>query len=147
MGARARHLAPRRSSSVTVVTPPRRSAGRVIGAALLGVVMATVGTGIHRVNPPWGITLALLIVFSAAVLARAWARRSGVIALGVAVVLGVLAMGRLGPGGDVIIAAQPVGYAWLLASVVAVAAVGLLPRRWFSDQPVGRRSERVIGGP
>lgn len=131
---------------MTVVTTPRRSPGRVFGSAVLGVVVAAVGTGIHRANPPWGIVLALLIVFSAAVLARAWARRSGVLALGTTVVLTILAMGRLGPGGDVIIAAQPVGYVWL-ASGVVVAAVGLLPRRWFSDELIGRRNEQAIEAP
>lgn len=131
---------------MTVVMPPRRFPGRVLGSAVLGVVVAAAGTGIHRVNPPWGIALALLIVFSAAVMARAWVSWSGVLALGAAVVLTVLAMGRLGPGGDVIIAAQPVGYAWL-ASGVVVAAVGLLPRRWFSDEPIGRRGEQVLGAP
>jgi hypothetical protein len=118
----------------------------VLGTAVMGVVVAAVGTGIHRANPPWGIALALLTVFSAAVMARAWARRSGVVALGAALVLTILAMGVVGPGGDVIIAAQPVGYAWL-ASVVAVAVVGLLPRRWFSDEPIGRRSEPAIEAP
>ena len=48
---------------MTVVMPPRRFPGRVLGSAVLGVVVAAAGTGIHRVNPPWGIALALLIVF------------------------------------------------------------------------------------
>ena len=131
---------------MTDVTSSPRSAGRMLGTALLGVVVAAVGTGIHRVNPPWGIVLALLTVFSAAVMARAWARRSGVVALCAAVVLTILAMGTIGPGGDVIIAAQPIGYVWL-ASGVVVAAVGLLPRGWFSDEPIGQRGEQVIEAP
>ena len=118
----------------------------MLSSALLGIVVAIAGTGIHRVNPPWGIALALILVFSAAAMVRAWARAPGVVALGVAVALTVLTMSRLGPGGDVLVTAQPVGYAWL-GSVVAVAAVTLLPRRWFSDEPVERRSDRVGTAP
>ena len=128
------------------MTSPRRSAGRTFGSAIVGLVVAAVGTGIHRANPPWGLVLALLIVFSAAVMVRAWARLPGVVALATFLGLTILAMGLLDLGGDVIIAAQPVGYAWL-ASVAAVAVVGLLPRRWFSDEPIGRRDEPASEGP
>lgn len=131
---------------MTVVSHPTRLTRRMLSSALLGIVVAIAGTGIHRVNPPWGIALALILVFSAAAMVRAWARAPGVVALGVAVALTVLTMSRLGPGGDVLVTAQPVGYAWL-GSVVAVAAVTLLPRRWFSDEPVERRSDRVGTAP
>lgn len=126
---------------MTVVAPPFRSTGRVFWAAMLGVVVAVVGTGIHRVSPPWGVALALVTVFSAAVMTRAWARWPGVIALGAMVTVTIITMSRLGPGGDVLVADEPVGYAWL-GSVAAVAAVAVLPRRWFSDEPIERRTDR-----
>jgi hypothetical protein len=131
---------------VTVVAHPNRSTRQVLLSALLGIVVATVGTGIHRVSPPWGIALAMIIVLSTAVMVRAWARAPGVIALGVAVALTVVTMSRLGPGGDVLVTTEAVGYAWL-GSIMAVAAVAVLPRRWFSDDPIERRSDRVGAAP
>lgn len=120
------------------------SIGAMVWCALLGALVAVVGTGVHRLNPPMGVTLALVIVAAAGVMVRAWAGPRGVVALGVGLVVVVALMGRSGPGGDVLIAAQPVGYVWY-TGVLVVAAVGLLPRRWFSDEPVRRTGE--VHGP
>lgn len=131
---------------MTAETPPPLATGRVVGSLVVGVVVGAVGTGIHRLNPPWGVLLALLIVFSAAIMARAWAGTPGVLSLGGGLLLTVAAMAGLGPGGDVVIAAQPVGYAWL-AGVLMVGAAGLLPRSWFSDEPIRRRSGKGVDSP
>ena len=113
--------------------------GRVLASAgavlLFGAVVGVIGTGVHRAAQPWGLVLALATVASAAVLARAWAGGVGVLslALGVFVVVGV--MGGPGPGGDVVIALQPVGVLWYLGGFAVVPAA-LLPQRWFRDEPV-----------
>jgi hypothetical protein len=111
-----------------------RVLARLLSVGVLGGVVGVVGTGIHRLAPPWGIALALLTVFAAAVLARAWAGGAGLLALALGVFAVVGLLGGPGPGGDVIVALQPVGIAWYLGALVVVLA-GLLPRRWFSDVP------------
>lgn len=110
--------------------------GRLVGAALLGVVVGVVGTGVHRASPPFGLLLALAAVLSASVLVRAWAGRLGLVGLVAGLGATVSLLGRLGPGGDLLIAAQPVGYAWY-AAVVLVVVAAALPSRWFSDRPIG----------
>ena len=109
---------------------------RVLGCAVLGVVVALVGTGVHRLNPPWGLVLAYLTVLSAAVLVRAWARAGGLVVLGAAVLGTTLAAAYVRPGGDVLVGDGPVGYAWIAGALV-VAVAGVLPRRMFSDRPMG----------
>lgn len=113
---------------------------RLVGSAVLGVVVGLVGTGVHRLNLPWGLVLALVVVASAGVLVRAWAGVRGMLLLAALLAATVVVMGRPGPGGDLLIVAQPVGYVWY-ASVLVVAAVGLLPRRWFSDRELGRSAD------
>lgn len=115
-----------------------RVLARLAGNGLIGVVIAFVGTGIHRAKPPWGLVLALVIVVSGGVLARAWAGWAGMLALALGLVTAVGVLGLRGPGGDVLIPAQPIGYVWY-AGAAAVALAGLLPDRWFSDRPVQTR--------
>lgn len=114
-----------------------RAVGRCVAMAAVGVVLGLVGTAAHRWLVPWGLVLALACVLSAAVLARAWTGWVGmlVLALFLASTVGVLAL--TGPGGDVLVAAQPVGYVWYGGAAV-VALAGLAPARWFSDRPAGR---------
>ncbi len=52
------------------------------------------------------------------------------VGLGVATATAVLAV--QGPGGDVLIAADTIGYIWYGGAVVAAVAL-ILPRSWFSD--------------
>jgi hypothetical protein len=111
-----------------------RVLARLVGNGLIGVAIAFVGTGIHRARPPWGLVLALVIVISGGVLARAWAGWAGMLALALGLVTTVGVLGLRGPGGDVLIAAQPVGYVWYAGAAV-VGLAGLLPARWFSDRP------------
>lgn len=110
-------------------------AWQIAGSVLLGVVVGVIGTGVHRANQPWGLVLAYLTVVSAAVLARAWARRLAMTAYGLGLVAIVLAMTFWRPGGDVLVTDEPIGYAWLAAPVL-VAVVAMLPARLFSDSPM-----------
>ena len=110
--------------------------GRLAGLALLGVVLGLVGTPLHRAWPPGGLLLALLMVFSAAVLARAWSGWAGMLALALTLVTVVGVLAVRGPGGDVLVAAEPLGYVWY-ASGLVVALAAFVPRRWLSDRPLG----------
>ncbi|WP_152605531.1 DUF6113 family protein [Cellulomonas carbonis] len=109
-----------------------RALARPFGAFLLGVVVGVAGTGVHRWQQPWGLVLALAAVVAAGVLVRAWTGWVGMLALALGVFGVVSLLGQSGPGGDVVVAAQPVGYAWYLGGL-AVALAGLAPRRWFGE--------------
>lgn len=110
---------------------------RWLGAGLIGVVIGVVGTGVHRYSQPWGLALALLMVLAGGILARAWTGWVGMFALAMGVATSVAVLGQSGPGGDVLVAAQPIGYVWYGGALV-VAVAGLLPARWFAELPVGR---------
>ncbi len=118
-----------------------RALGRLLATGLLGLVVGVVGTSVHRAQPPWGVLLALLCVVSAGVLARAWTGWTGMLALALGVFAAVSLLGGPGPGGDVLVALQPVGVVWYLGAL-AVLPVALLPRRWFSDDPRAPRTPR-----
>ncbi|WP_246169083.1 DUF6113 family protein [Actinotalea subterranea] len=114
-----------------------RVLARLAAMGLLGVVVGVVGTVVHRWHMPWGLVLALASVLSASVVARAWTGWAGMLSVGLGVALAVGVLAVEGPGGDVLVAAQPVGYVWYGGALVTVLA-GLLPARWFSERPVGR---------
>lgn len=124
---------------------------RAIGVVSLGVLAGAIGTGVHRASQPAGLVLALAIVAFAAVTVRAWTGVGGILALDLTLGATLVALGLRGPGGDVLIPAQPIGYAWY-ASVLVVVAVLALPRRWFSDRQLGGdagedvRSRRITDG-
>ncbi len=115
-----------------------RGLARVLGSFAVGAVIGIVGTGIHRWREPWGLVAALVIVLVGGALGRAWTGWVGVFAVGMGVAAATGLLGTSGPGGDVIVAAQPIGYVWFGGAVVVVLAA-FLPRRWFSDEPAGRR--------
>ncbi|MDT0165272.1 DUF6113 family protein [Actinotalea sp. AC32] len=124
-----------------------RALVRPFGAFLLGAVVGLAGTGVHRWQQPWGLVLALAAVVAAGVLVRAWTGWVGMLALALGVFGVVSLLGQSGPGGDVVVAAQPVGYAWYLGGLAVVLA-GLAPRRWFDErgpEPVG--APGVAGAP
>lgn len=121
---------------LTLPTP-----GRVVAAALtlvLGVVVGLVGTVAHRGAPPWGLVVAVAATLSAAVLARS---------LGGGLALGTYAAGLLGvtqlanglrPAGDILVAGDALGYAWLALPLLSCAVVAFLPNRWFASAAAGR---------
>lgn len=126
-------------SAIDPSVHPNRS-WQLVGSVLLGVVVGVVGTGVHRANQPWGLVLAYLTVVSAAVLARAWGRGLALVAYGLGLLSMVLAMAFWGPGGDVLVADQGIGYAWISGPAL-VLVVALLPARLFSDRPMVPRRE------
>ena len=119
--------------------------GRLLTLALFGVVAGVVGTGGHRAFIPWGLVLALAAVAAASVLARAYARLPGLVAFGVGWVAVVEAMRRVGPGGDVLVRAQPVGYIWIFGGMAVVAAASFAPKRWFREHGEGERAASAVG--
>lgn len=117
-----------------------RALARLLGTGLLGLVVGLVGTGVHRAQPPWGLLLALLCVLSAGVLARAWTGRAGLLAVALGVFAAVSLLGGPGPGGDVLVALEPIGIAWYVGALVVVV-VAFLPKGWFADAPVAGGGE------
>ena len=117
-----------------------RALARVFGSFVVGLVIGVTGTGIHRWAQPWGLVAALVIVLVGGALGRAWTGGLGIFAVGMGVATATGLLGTSGPGGDVIVAAQPIGYLWFAGALV-VALAALLPRRWFSDAPLVRRRD------
>jgi len=119
--------------------------GRLLTLALFGVATGVVGTGGHRAFIPWGLVLALAAVAAASVLARAYAGLPGLVAFGVGWVAVVEAMRRVGPGGDVLVRAQPVGYIWIFGGMAVVAAASFAPKRWFREHGEGQSAASAVG--
>lgn len=85
---------------------------------------------------PLGIVLAMLASLSAGVLARAWSGFGGLAGYALGWVAAVQVLALEGPGGDVLVPSQPLGYAWIYGGILVVAVVAFLPRSWFSERPV-----------
>lgn len=81
---------------------------------------------------PAGIVLACALVVAGALTARAWAGYWGNVAAAAGVFAITQAMSAVGPGGDVLIPALPLGYTWLVLAPTLTVAVAFLPRRWFA---------------
>ena len=114
--------------------------GHVVAGALalvLGVVVGLVGTVAHRGAPPWGLVVAVAATLSAAVLARSL---SGGVALAT-YAAGLLVVTQLAnglrPAGDILVAGDALGYAWLALPLLMCAVVAFLPNRWFAPAPAG----------
>lgn len=119
---------------MTVVDLSARGLAQLAGLLVLGVVVGVVGTGVHRMTEPWGLVMALVMVVLAAVLARAWSGAVGVLVTGLGVVTTVSVLGTAGPGGDVLVVADLVGYVWFAGALASVLAL-VAPRSWFADAP------------
>jgi len=102
---------------------------------VMGVVFAAAGTAFHRWTPPWGVIMALVAVAAGGVLARTFADRRGGVGYAAAVLVTIFLATWWRPGGDVLVAAQPIGYVWLAGSLVAGAVGMVAPRGWFRDEP------------
>ena len=114
---------------------------RALGVIALGLFVGTVGTGIHRASAPAGLILALATAASAGVLVRAWTGWRGVPLLAGALLVAILVLSLVRPGGDVVVAAEDRSY-WWFASVPVVLATLALPKRWFSERQIGRAADR-----
>lgn len=118
---------------MTVVDlPTPRIMARSASLLVLGAFIGVVGTGVHRMARPWGLVLALVLVALGGVVARAWVGALGVLAVGLGVATATAVLAAQGPGGDVLIAADMIGYAWYGGAVAAALAL-VPPRAWFRD--------------
>jgi hypothetical protein len=116
--------------------PGARFAGIAL-TLLLGLVVGLVGTITHRTAPPWGLLAAVAATLSAAVLARATAEGAGLAAYAAGLLLVIQAANGYRPGGDVLIPADALGYAWLVLPLLMCAVVTFLPRRWWDRRDAG----------
>lgn len=108
--------------------------GRLATCLLLGLVVATVGTVMHRSTAPWGLVLGIAVVLCAAVFARAWEMLAGSLAFAGAFFVTVLVLWQVGPGGDVLVPdIGPWGTVWILGGAAAAGLPALAPSSWFSD--------------
>lgn len=113
---------------------------RALGALLLGVVVGSVGTVLHRSTRPWGVVVCLLLVLAASVAVRAAGGRVMSGGLLVGLFLSVQVLSGRGPGGDVLVPADgAIGWVWAVGSLAVAVAVALAPRAWFADVPLRRR--------
>ncbi len=126
--------------------------GRGAACALIGAVVGLVGTVAHRapvVDLPalhLGLVLALLAVLAGSVLSRAWGGYAGLLGFGIGWVAVVQILSLEGPGGDVLVPGQVVGYVWIYGGLLVVALAAFLPRSWFSERPVrAALHERQVG--
>jgi len=110
---------------------------------VLGLIVGLVGTIAHRSVPPWGAVAALLTLLAVSVVARATAGVGSLLAAAAGWLLAVQVLSAGGPGGDVLVPAAPVGYAWVYGGLVIVLAALLAPRTWFAETPWrGRDAQR-----
>lgn len=105
----------------------------------LGVVVAAIGTLVHRarldltpggVVLPYGMVLAFALVLVATLLARSLGRGTAIIGAGLGVLGTVQALTYLGGAGDVLVAQDTLGLAWLAVSLAGVVVAAFLPARW-----------------
>ncbi|MCB7136525.1 DUF6113 family protein [Cellulosimicrobium marinum] len=123
-------------------TSTGRLVARAVTCGLVGSVVGLVGTVAHRAPVVdlrvlhLGLVLALLAVLAGGVLARAWSGLAGLVGYGVGWVAVVQLLALEGPGGDVLVPSQVVGYVWIYGGMLVVAVAAFLPRSWFSERPV-----------
>ncbi|MDR2565869.1 MAG: hypothetical protein LBC97_07390 [Bifidobacteriaceae bacterium] len=80
---------------------------------------------------PLGLVMAVVGVFGWAVAARALAGWAGVFGAAVGSFAAAQASALPGPGGDLVIQGDWIGFAWAVAAPLVTMAAAFLPRRWF----------------
>ncbi|WP_426594586.1 hypothetical protein ACPPVS_03430 [Cellulomonas sp. McL0617] len=114
--------------------------GKTVLTVVAGFVVGAIGTIMHRSLQPWGLVLSLALVLAAATTVRAF---GGLVAwIGFVVALGAteLVLSQKGPGGDVLLpSGQTIGLVWIGGSIVLAVVAMLLPRGWFSAEPLPPR--------
>jgi|GEM_PF-1268285 len=105
-----------------------------IVGAVLGAIVGALGTTLYRSVPPWGLILALVATAAMTVAMRSLMNWAGLISgvVGWAVAVQILALE--GPTGDVLIAGDTLGYAWLLGGILALFTGLLLPATLFQER-------------
>ena len=117
---------------------------RFVTGAGLGLVAAVAGTLVHRARfevVPYGMVLAFAIVAVATLLARSIGRGTAIIGSALGVLLTIQALTYLGRGGDVLVAQDTLGLAWLAVSLAGVVVAAFLPARWVGEED--RRGSRA----
>lgn len=135
--------APHHAQSTPPRVPGRTLVVRGVLALLLGGAVGTIGTVAHRAEwagLPTGVMLALLLTLSTAMLCRAWSGTVTLLTAGAGWLVVVQALSATGPGGDVLVPAQTVGYVWSYGGLVLFAVAAFLPRSWFADDGAEQRS-------
>lgn len=108
---------------------------------VLGVVVGTLGTVMHRSIQPWGVVLCLVLAFAAAVTARAWGGLPALAGYALGLLVSVQVLAQQGPGGDTLVPdGQAIGWVWVLGSIGVTILAGILPRPLFDDRPRGSRT-------
>lgn len=123
-----------------MTAPTRPNIGYVIGLGVLGVVIGALGSTVHRLHHEifgnWiavGIFLAFAATAAGSLFARALADWAGVFAYAAGWLIAVLALSVGGPGYNVVIAADVLGYVWSYVGVfIAIWAVAA-PRKWLRE--------------
>ncbi|WP_421732632.1 hypothetical protein [Cellulomonas sp.] len=122
--------------------------GAILASLLLGTVVGTLGTVMHRSIQPWGVVVCLALAFVAAVTVRAWAGLVALAGYAVGLVVSVQVLSQRGPGGDVLVPdGQGLGWVWVLGSIVVTIVAGVLPGRLFDDRPRAPRPHQVSAHP
>lgn len=124
--------------------PPANRIATHVLCAVLGIVVAAVGTVVHRYasgDVPVGIILALAAVLTAATTARALARGTGLFLMAGGAILTSQVMAFVRPGDDVLVTNDAISYAWLFGVPLACLLALALPRAWFAALPAARGSE------
>lgn len=117
--------------------------GKAALTLVAGLLVGAVGTAVHRVQVPWGVIGALVLVVLAGVTARAFDGWPALASYGVGVVATVAVLSGTGPGGDVLVPeGQAVGSVWVYGAVAAVLLVAVIPRSAFDDRPRPVRREQ-----
>lgn len=107
-----------------------------VALALLGVGVATVGVGGHRAYGFIGVALGLVLVATASLFARAWARWLGFAVFAAAWAAMTTVYSQRGPGGSVLIASDVNGYLWLYGGAVVIVIMALVPRTLIEGRDV-----------
>ena len=123
-----------------VQRPSAGTVGSTLAALLLGILVGTLGTVLHRSIPPWGIVVCLTLAFVAAVTVRAWAGFPGLAGYALGLLVTVQLLARAGPGGDTLGPdGQAIGLVWVFGSLATAVVAALLPRALFRDRPQAPR--------
>ncbi len=134
-----------------------------IGIVVFSLAAALIGTLLHRAGAdrsiPWGMMLALLLVFATA----CWARHAhGTIGLAANLLLSTsliwMVASNYGPGGDILVPisstafvtfwSRYAGYIWILGATIVQLLALALPKKWFERPPARQdRQPRAAQGP
>jgi hypothetical protein len=100
----------------------------VCALGVLGALVAVIGAGSHRSAGYLGIVLALALVASAGIFAKAWESWAGFIAYASLWAAGTVYFGSKGPGNSVLVADDLKGLLWIYGGTTVMAIVAGIPR-------------------